>query len=827
MISDKLYQLCTNPETVSSVIAKDPTIAPGAAWNSLYHDYSASEKHSKAAAVKANNTEITQEDLQRARECGNWGPTQPSELFLKLYHDALCTLDKNIGHGMVSPPLMGSHGTIPLTIISTVPDIMRHMSNLIVRAEKEVILATNYWISSVAARFITNAMKELSKRAGERGERIVFKMQYDRGSPKQLVENHYNVPQKEYTSKVVALPAPEDIPYIDLEVINYHRPLLGTFHCKYMVVDRKHAVLQSNNIQDNDNLEMMTHLEGPIVDSMYDMALLSWHKTLTPPLPSHNTPAAQGGVDLNTNTDQFEANNGAPNNGPNAIQSGQDASGAYSYKPRHDNQPAFRTHTDKKNDTSTSVGPNTTESVLHPVENSSTRRVNSVTQHPDPAQLGSDPGTENRNPGVTAENEKLTKIEILKENATAAAVAGDFEHVPHPNDHPKGHNGITGHGLKPTKEQDESESRDENSLNEIDPYSRTSYENGNPASLNDTPHLDGPDSKAEKFIAEGEQSMPQSQIENPLASGASMPEHTTEDPHYDVDIAGEVARVQAAVSPKTNETRSEAVTRHLNHTTNVGFKGNAPECIPGEEMTPYIPHAIQQPFPMALVNREPYGTPNKASVYSPQNEAWLSGLRNAKKNVFIQSPTLNAEPLIPAIIAACERGIDVYLYICLGYNDSGELLPGQGGTNEMIANKMYTSLSATGRSRLHYFYYIGKDQVAPIVAKKKKRCCHVKVMIIDEHIGIQGNGNQDTQSWYHSQEINVMFDNSPVCRAWIDGIKRNQNTHLYGEASKDDGIWRDEHGHPSPDTIGIDPGRFAWAKGFMGALARVRGVGDF
>ena len=44
--------------------------------------------------------------------------------------------------------------------------------------------------------------------------------------------------------------------------------------------------------QDNDNVEMMTHLEGPIVDSFYDLALNSWHNTLNPPLPMSNSPAS-------------------------------------------------------------------------------------------------------------------------------------------------------------------------------------------------------------------------------------------------------------------------------------------------------------------------------------------------------------------------------------------------------------------------------------------------------------------------------------------------------------------------------------------------------
>ena len=35
----------------------------------------------------------------------------------------------------------------------------------------------------------------------------------------------------------------------------------------------------------------MTHLEGPIVDSFYDMSLNSWHKEMKPPLPCLGSPA--------------------------------------------------------------------------------------------------------------------------------------------------------------------------------------------------------------------------------------------------------------------------------------------------------------------------------------------------------------------------------------------------------------------------------------------------------------------------------------------------------------------------------------------------------
>ena len=100
-------------------------------------------------------------------------------------------------------------------------------------------------------------------------------------------------------------------------------------------------------------------------------------------------------------------------------------------------------------------------------------------------------------------------------------------------------------------------------------------------------------------------------------------------------------------------------------------------------------------------------------------------------------------------------------------------------------------------------------------------------MIVDGHIGIQGNGNQDTQSWYHSQEVNVLIDSEEICHAWLDALRRNQNTHLYGKADQEDGIWRDEEGKEADGAIGKDPGHFSWAKGMMGAVQRVRGEGGF
>ncbi|KAI7914537.1 phospholipase D Active site motif protein [Pyricularia oryzae] len=631
---DEIFRLCTAPEDVSSLLASNPDITPNEAWEQLYGKGSDSGPGVTNAIV---NGAPPLERLERAARCGKWGENRPSDLFLEMYHDALTTLDEDLTQGVVSPSLMGSNGVMPLTVISTIPDIVRHMANLIVAAEHDVLIATNFWQNSEASKYITDAIRELSRRAEGRDKKVVVKVMYDRGSVRQVFDQHHIVPEKDYTGKAVGLPKPSEIPNVDLEVMNYHNPLLGTFHAKYMVVDRRIAVLQSNNIQDNDNLEMMVHLEGPIVDSVYDMALLSWHKALTPPLPTANKPAA-------TET------------------------------PR-----CFDSQYNTEDETQNGYNHNT----------------------PD------------------------------------------------------------------------------------EPY----------------------------------------------------PEHTTSDPHYDATISAEVRRVQASVTPIPGESRRAAVTKHLNHTTNKDFTPLAEHLVsdsvvgedPEKIMTPYVKHQPHQHFPMALVNRPPYGPPKNHDVKNPQNAAWLAALRCATRSVFIQSPTLNAEPLLPAIIDACERGVEVTCYICLGYNDIGELLPMQGGHNEMIAHRLHTSLSEEARPRLHYHWYVAKDATAPLHQGKRQRSCHIKLLVADWKVAVVGSGNQDTQSWCHSQEVNVLLDlPEEIAEQWREALEvRNQNTGLYGLGSNEDGVWRDAEGREADEAIGIDPGRFSWGKGIMGAVKRLKGTGGF
>ncbi|MCJ1308844.1 hypothetical protein MMC25_002499 [Agyrium rufum] len=633
-ITPTVVQLCQAEDTVSSELAKNPFLTPEEASKKLYDGRETTGKpHDDQLGLASD------EDLKLAASCGRWGSTQPGELFLRAYHDVLTCLEVDPLAGMVSPPLIGTYGSIPLSVIAPLVDIVRHMSNVIVRAQKEVFFATCSWSPSDATHLVSDALKELSKRAGVRGEKVVVKIIYDKASAAQFIHSHQTIKPDVYSGEKIQLPKPEEVPHLDMEVASLHKPLLGTLHAKFLVVDRKIGIIESNNMEDNANMEMMTHLEGPVVDSLYDCALITWNDVLNPPLPTHNSPARQGGL--------------GSSNAANSV-----------FPPT--DQPQYPTALDTRG-----------------------------------------------------------QQEIVDE-----------------------------------------------------------------------------------------------------ATAAQLPANNPGDPHYDDTLVAEITRIQSMYSPKGDESRVAAINRHLNDTSKSKATHTGPEPATGDEFTPYIAHATES-FPIAMVSRKPFGPPRNSDDYVPQNEAFLSLIRNARSSIFIQTPDLNAPPLIPAMTAAIKRGVEITYYVCLGYNDAGEMMPGQGGTNETFASKLCEQLSESERTRLNIHWYTAKDQSKPIHHQFKQRACHVKLLIADGHVGVQGSGNQDTQSWYHSQEINVMIDSEATCRKWREGIDRNQNTLKYGKGSQEDGIWRDENGNIAEGSTPKSNPPMSWVKGAVGMAKKLQEKGGF
>jgi hypothetical protein len=207
-----------------------------------------------------------------------------------------------------------------------------------------------------------------------------------------------------------------------------------------------------------------------------------------------------------------------------------------------------------------------------------------------------------------------------------------------------------------------------------------------------------------------------------------LPSHDPSAPHYDDSVAGEFIRMRSTLVAQSPDTHISLVTKHLNRSTNSTLQSSVPDpSSVTDYFSPFNPHPPHDPVPIALVNRKPEGAPNNKSLHVPQNAAWIAGLRYAKSRVFIQSPDVNAKALLPEIIKAVKRGVEVEYWVCLGYNDAGEMLPGQGGQNEAIAKQLVDELKSENaqiRALLKIGWYVAKDQDRVIHKKEKGRSCH-------------------------------------------------------------------------------------------------------
>lgn len=158
----------------------------------------------------------------------------------------------------------------------------------------------------------------------------------------------------------------------------------------------------------------------------------------------------------------------------------------------------------------------------------------------------------------------------------------------------------------------------------------------------------------------------------------------------------------------------------------------------------------------------------------------------------------------------------------------GELLPFQGGHNEKVAASLYRSLAPPAHARLHYHWYVAKDQTRPLARSPRRlRSSHVKLMVVDGRVAVAGNGNMDTQSWFHSQEVNLLVDSGELCREWLAALDRSQNTRLFGAVDEKDGVWRDAEGREIRGAMGPRARRMGWLRGVAGAVRRLRGTGGF
>ena len=80
MIPPKVYELCRSGKSVSAEIEKNPSESPGEAAKRLF----GVNFKEDILGEGIKHPEEGPQGLQQALECGNWGESKPSELFLQV-----------------------------------------------------------------------------------------------------------------------------------------------------------------------------------------------------------------------------------------------------------------------------------------------------------------------------------------------------------------------------------------------------------------------------------------------------------------------------------------------------------------------------------------------------------------------------------------------------------------------------------------------------------------------------------------------------------------------------------------------------------------------
>ncbi len=88
MIPPKIYDLCQRHQTITSELAKNPSEHPSNLSKRLFDIDIEDDVHlkdRKQSGPSANGPS----DIEQARHCGNWGGSEPSELFFRVIRGRL------------------------------------------------------------------------------------------------------------------------------------------------------------------------------------------------------------------------------------------------------------------------------------------------------------------------------------------------------------------------------------------------------------------------------------------------------------------------------------------------------------------------------------------------------------------------------------------------------------------------------------------------------------------------------------------------------------------------------------------------------------------
>jgi phosphatidylserine/phosphatidylglycerophosphate/cardiolipin synthase-like enzyme len=177
-------------------------------------------------------------------------------------------------------------------LTGTGSSIWEHVAPAISDAQHEVVIVTCFWAASSSQKSVGECLRKLSDAAFRRGtHRVRVFLGISSLSLWQKLSqtsdlNGWEIPPKLWASKL-GLPAEDEIPGVDLRVKSIFVRPFSVMHPKFILVDRRLAILPSCNVSWEDWYEGAAVMSGPIVSNFLTFFQDFWlhHDEELEPLP--------------------------------------------------------------------------------------------------------------------------------------------------------------------------------------------------------------------------------------------------------------------------------------------------------------------------------------------------------------------------------------------------------------------------------------------------------------------------------------------------------------------------------------------------------------
>lgn len=151
---------------------------------------------------------------------------------------------------------------------------------------------------------------------------------------------------------------------------------------------------------------------------------------------------------------------------------------------------------------------------------------------------------------------------------------------------------------------------------------------------------------------------------------------------------------------------------------------------------------------------------------TPLNVELLDLFGEAERSIYMQTPNITCQPVLDALFAALERGIDLTIVTSERLMILEQLVTA-GTTTSRCVKRMINKhkdvaqrpldeeagLTRPGSLRVSYY----EPRSMTKTGEKEPVQSHLKLTIVDDKAIVFGSGNMDRASWYTSQELGVAF----------------------------------------------------------------------